>query len=97
MRKQLYEFLVLLKNLDVCVIIAGESDEEDGAGRQIVSESLSFCKYLVDGVIELFSSGTSGSGDRAIRILKMRMINHKRGPVGMTITDSGINILKAQL
>ena len=94
MRRQLYEFLGLLKNLDVCVLIAGESDEEDGVGKQALSEGLTFCKYLSDGVIELFSSGISGSGDRAVRITKMRMTKHKRGPVGMEITDSGIKVLK---
>ena len=95
MRKQLYDFLSLLKKLDVCVLIAGESDEESGEGSQSMTEEITFCKYLSDGVIQLFSSGISGSGDRAIRISKMRMTNHKRGPVGMEITSSGIKILKS--
>ena len=93
-RKQLYEFLSLLKNLDVCVMIAGESDDENSSGKQILSEGISFAKFLSDGVIELFSSGISGTGDRAIRITKMRLTKHKRGPVGMEITDSGIKVLK---
>jgi len=94
LRKQLYEFLGLLKNLEICVIISIESDEEDTGGKLMVSEGLSFCKYLSDGLIEIYSSGISGSGDRAIRIKKMRMTKHKRGPVGMEITDSGIKVLK---
>lgn len=95
LRRQMYDFLSLLKNLDVCVLITGESDEEDGFGKQMISPEITFSKYLADGVIELFSSGISGSGDRAIRIIKMRLTNHKRGPVGMEINDSGIKILKS--
>jgi circadian clock protein KaiC len=93
LRKQLYEFLSLLKKLDVCVLIAGESDIES-EGNHVNSQEVSFCKYVVDGVVELFSSGISGKGDRAVRILKMRMTNHKRGPVGMEISSSGIKVLK---
>jgi circadian clock protein KaiC len=94
LRKQLYDFLILMKKLDVCVVIAGESDQEDGEGKHSISDDIVFCKYLVDGVIEIFSSGISGTGDRAIRILKMRMTNHTRGPVGMEINSSGLKILK---
>jgi len=94
LREQLYDFLSLLKKLDVCVVIAGESDGEDGESGHDISPEISFCRYLSDGVIELFSSGISGSGDRAIRVTKMRLTNHKRGPVGMEINDMGIKVLK---
>jgi KaiC/GvpD/RAD55 family RecA-like ATPase len=93
LRKQLYDFLSLLKQLDVCVLIAGESDGETNEGYNL-SQEISFCKYLVDGVIELYSSGISGSGDRAIRISKMRMTNHKRGPCEMKISENGLKVLK---
>jgi circadian clock protein KaiC len=93
LRKQLYDFLNLVKNLDVCVVIAGESDFESSE-KQGASEEISFCKYLVDGVIELFSSGISGEGSRALRITKMRITNHFRGPIGMEITEKGIKVLK---
>lgn len=94
LRKQLYDFLSLVKNLDVCVIIAGESDEEFSEGKHNLSEEIVFCKYLADAVVELFSSGISGTGDRAVRIVKMRMTNHVRGPRGMEITNSGVKVLK---
>ncbi len=92
-RKQLYDFLNILKQLDSCVLISGESDNENGSGQKI-NEEIVFCRYLTDSVIELFASGISGSGDRAIRIVKMRMTDHLRGPVGMQITNNGIKVLK---
>jgi len=91
-RKQLYDLLSWLKKLNVCVLIAGESDEDSG-GRYDLSEEIKFCKYAVDGVIELFSSGIGGEGDRALRISKMRMTNHYRGPLAFSITDVGIKVI----
>ncbi len=92
LRKQIYDLLSWLKSLDVCVLIAGESDEDFG-GKYDISEEIKFTKYSVDGVIELFSSGISGEGDRAIRISKMRMTKHFRGPLAFEITDKGIKII----
>ena len=90
-RRQIYDLLVLFKKLNVCVVIAGEADED----KEIcLSEEITFSKYLVDGVVELYNSGISGEGDRALRIVKMRMTNHFIGPVGMNITSSGIKVLK---
>ena len=91
-RKQIYDLLSWLKRLNVCVLIAGESDEDFG-GRYNLSEEIKFCKYAVDGVVELFSSGIGGEGDRALRISKMRMTNHYRGPLAFAITDTGIKLL----
>ena len=93
LRKQIYELASLLKKLNVCVLIAGEADEEKSEGYGLADE-ITFTKYLVDGVIELYSSGLSGEGDRALRISKMRMTNHFRGPVGMRITSEGVKVLK---
>ncbi len=90
-RKQIYDLLSWLKKLNVCVLVAGESDEDFG-GRYNLSEEIKFCKYAVDGVIELFSSGIGGEGDRALRISKMRMTNHYRGPLSFSITDNGIKV-----
>lgn len=91
LRKQIYDLLSWLKKLGVCVLIAGESDE-DPSGRYALSQEIKFCKYLVDGVIELFSSGIGGEGDRALRISKMRMTDHHRGPLAFSITNKGIKI-----
>ena len=76
------------------MVISGETDELTGNANMTPSEEISFCKYLADGVIELYSSGLSGVGDRAIRISKMRMTKHARGPVGMELSGNGVIILK---
>ena len=94
LRKQLFELFLFLKKLGICVIIAGEADEALEKGCSLADEIV-FSKYLADGIIELFASGIGGSGDRALRISKMRMTNHYRGPVGMQITSSGLKVLKA--
>lgn len=92
-RSQIYELVSILKKLAVCVVIAGEAEEEKSEGEASLEEDVIFTKYLVDGVIELFSSGLGGEGDRALRISKMRMTNHTRGPVGMKIDSTGIKVL----
>jgi len=94
-RRQLYDFLSLLRKLNVCVVISGETDENAEGSDLSPSEEIAFCKYLVDGVIQLYSSGLSGSGDRAVRITKMRMTKHARGPIGMELTSKGVKILKS--
>jgi len=96
LRKHLFKFLNLLKELDACVVIAGETDEVFTESNTVLPQEISFTKYMVDGVIEIYSSGISGSGDRAVRITKMRMTNHKRGPVGMKLTSSGMVISKTR-
>ena len=93
LRRQLFEIFLFLKKLGICVLIAGEADEALDKGGAF-SDEIIFSRYLADGIVELYSSGIGGSGDRAIRISKMRMTNHERGPVGMQITSSGLKILK---
>ena len=91
LRKQIYDLLSWLKSLSVCTLIAGESDEDYG-GKYDISEEIKFTKYSADSVIELFSSGISGAGDRAIRISKMRMTKHIRSPLPFEISDAGIEV-----
>jgi circadian clock protein KaiC len=90
-RKQIYDFLSLLKKIGICVLIAGETDGQIEERPEIADEII-FCKYLSDGVIELFSSGMSGVGDRALRVTKMRMTKHYRGPISFEINDKGIKV-----
>jgi len=94
-RRQLYDFLSLLKKLDVCIIISGETDENSDGNDLVPSEEISFCKYLADGVIQFYSSGLGGAGSRAVRITKMRMTKHARGPVGMELSDKGVKVLRS--
>ncbi len=90
-RKQIYDFLSFLRSLGVCVLIAGESGGVDNGGLGF-SEDIKFTKYLVDSVVELFSSGIAGEGDRALRVAKMRMTNHIRQPYPLEINNKGVTL-----
>jgi len=96
LRKEIFDFFTLLKEMDVTILVAGESSVEGCSDYEDISEGISFCVYLADTLIELFSSGISGEGDRALRIFKMRKSSHYRGPIGMAIDDKGIKIFKKQ-
>jgi circadian clock protein KaiC len=47
LRQQIYDLLSWLKKLDVCVLMAGESDEDFG-GKYDLSEEIKFAKYSAD-------------------------------------------------
>jgi len=93
LRRQLYEFFELLKELDICVVIAGETNNDLFGKKSKVPKETSYANFFSDSIITMFSSGISGKGDRAIQILKMRKTKHFRGPVGMELTNQGIKIL----
>ncbi|MBS3091184.1 AAA family ATPase [Candidatus Pacearchaeota archaeon] len=97
-RKMLYDLSSTLKRLGATVLMSDETattdTEEVGiAGTTAKSQ---YIKFLVDGVIDLYSSGLGGVSDRAVRISKMRRTNHSRGPIPMSITDDGITIVKGK-
>ena len=50
-------------------------------------------RFLSDSVSVFYESAIAGTGDRAIRIVKMRRTRHERKAIGMTITSKGINII----
>jgi len=94
-RAMLFELADMLKRLKVTVLIANETattdTEETGiAGADVRSQ---YVKFLVDGLVDMYSSGLGGATDRAVRVAKMRRTNHSRGPVPMQITPEGIEIL----
>ena len=94
-RQLIYDMTSLLKRLNITTLLASEtasgSTEEVGVASSDVKAQ--YVKFLVDGLVDLYSSGLGGVSDRAIRIEKMRRTNHQRGPVPMQITNDGIKIL----
>src|SRR3989344_1558598 len=94
-RIMIFDLASLLKRLNVTVLIADETAmggaEEVGIAASDVKSQ--YVKFLVDGLIDLHSSGLGGLSDRAVRIAKMRRTNHVRGPIPMEITQQGINII----
>jgi circadian clock protein KaiC len=94
-RIQLYELVSFLKKLKITTILSEESSglgSERGDGED--KREANMLRFLVDGVIELYSSGFGGGSDRALRVTKMRRTNHFRGPVPFAICDKGISISK---
>lgn len=94
LRQLIFDLSSLLKRLDVTVVLAdetasGDTEEVGIAGADAKSQ---YVKFLVDGLVDLYSSGLGGVSDRAVRISKMRRTNHSRGPVPMELTSNGMVI-----
>jgi len=49
-------------------------------------------EFLAAGIIRLYNERLGSKRQRAIEIIKMRGINHKRGVFPLSITDNGIVI-----
>jgi len=95
LRELVFDLASLLKRLNVTVILAdetasGDTEEVGLAGSDVRSQ---YIKFLVDGIIDIYSSGLGGLSDRAVRIAKMRRTNHSRGPIPMMINDKGMFVL----
>ncbi len=89
-REILFDLVSLMNRLNVTTILSDEADE-DSEGK--IGSRTDVIKFLTDSVTTLHSSGLSGVGDRAVRVIKMRRTNHSRGPVGMQISGKGIEVL----
>lgn len=94
-REMLFNLSSLMKRLGVTGLLANETSASDA--EEITSSSggvrEQYVKFLVDGLVDIYSSGLGGVSDRAIRIAKMRRTNHSRGPTPMEITSEGIKVL----
>jgi circadian clock protein KaiC len=92
-RDMIFSLSALMKRLKVTTLFSDETMELDIS--QPHSSELSktdIIQFLSDGVIFLYDSGITGSADRSVRIKKMRRTNHIRQPMGMLITDAGIEV-----
>src|SRR3989338_4283838 len=95
LREMIFDLSSLLKRLNVTVLLAnetasGDTEEIGVAGSDAKSQ---FVKFLVDGIVDIYSSGLGGVSDRAVRIAKMRRTAHSRGPIPMVINDKGMFVL----
>lgn len=95
LRELIFDLTSLLKRLGVTVVVAdetasGDTEEVGLAGSDVKTQHL---KFLVDGLVDLYSSGLGGVSDRAVRIAKMRRTAHSRGPIPMVINDKGMFVL----
>ncbi len=98
-RELIFDLASLLKRLGATVILSSETVPGDAEETPVASSldvSGHFIKFLVDGLINLYSSGLGGVTDRALRIAKMRRTNHIRGPIPMQIADDGMKVIKGR-
>ena len=95
-REVLFDLCSTLKRLKVTVLLANETASTDSEEVGIAAADIKgqYVKFLVDAVVDIYSSGLGGVSDRAVRIAKMRRTNHVRGPVPMEISDDGISVVK---
>jgi len=95
-REILFDLTAMLKRLGVTTLLANETATTDSEEVGIAASDIrgQYVKFLVDAVIDIYSSGLGGVSDRAVRVAKMRRTNHVRGPVPMEISDDGISVSK---
>lgn len=87
-REKIYELTSLIKRLKVTTILADEIIEDDN----FKSSKAEIIKFLADSVTIFYPTGGQNA-DRSLKIIKMRRTNHVRGVVGMTINETGVNIV----
>ena len=94
-REKIFELVSLMKRLKVTTVLADESMEAEATGgfREGEWTKTDIIRFLADSVTIFYTSGLTGTSDRALRIEKMRRTAHRRNLVGMEIIDEGINVL----
>ncbi len=83
-REFLFDLVDMLKKWGATVIMTSEQDFKTEEER-----------YMADGIIELMMKTEGDVIRRYIRIIKMRGTNHSLSVHPMSITESGISVLKA--
>ena len=91
-RQTIYDLSALMKRLRVTTVFADESLEDAWAMSGGDWTKTDILRFLSDSVSVFYESGVSGTGDRAVRIAKMRRTAHERTAVGMTIGDGGLEV-----
>lgn len=86
-RQTLFEFLSLLRNLDVTSITTVEATT---AKREEMKFDLEH--FVMDGIINLYNLDREDRRIRALEIFKMRGTDHSRDLVPFKVTPSGIKV-----
>ncbi|MFH0884683.1 MAG: ATPase domain-containing protein [Candidatus Micrarchaeota archaeon] len=86
-RQTLFEFLSLLRNLDVTTITTIEASS---ARREEMRFDIEH--FVMDGIINLYNLDREDRRVRALEIFKMRGTDHSRDLVPFKVTPSGIKI-----
>jgi KaiC/GvpD/RAD55 family RecA-like ATPase len=86
-RQTLFEFLSLLRNLDVTTITTVEASS---ARREEMKFDIEH--FVMDGIINLYNLDREDRRVRALEIFKMRGTDHSRDLVPFKVTPSGIKV-----
>jgi KaiC/GvpD/RAD55 family RecA-like ATPase len=86
-RQTLFEFLSLLRNLDVTTITTVEATS---ARREEMRFDIEH--FVMDGIINLYNLDRDDRRVRALEIFKMRGTDHSRDLVPFKVTPSGIKV-----
>lgn len=86
-RQTLFEFLSLLRNLDVTTITTVEASS---ARREDMRFDIEH--FVMDGIINLYNLDREDRRVRALEIFKMRGTDHARDLVPFKVTPSGIKV-----
>jgi KaiC/GvpD/RAD55 family RecA-like ATPase len=86
-RQTLFEFLSLLRNLDVTTITTVEANS---ARREEMRFDIEH--FVMDGIINLYNLDREDRRVRALEIFKMRGTDHSRDLVPFKVTPSGIKV-----
>ena len=86
-RQTLFEFLSLLRNLDVTTITTVEATT---ARREEMKFDIEH--FVMDGIINLYNLDREDRRVRALEIFKMRGTDHSRDLVPFKVTPSGIKV-----
>jgi circadian clock protein KaiC len=91
-RKEIFQLIRLLKSSGCTTLLVSE---KMGSGEGSLSR-YGIEEFLADSVIVLHNAGMGGESDRAIRVVKMRRSEHKKGPIPMEINKAGLTVLKSK-
>jgi len=86
-RQTLFEFLSLLRNLDVTTITTVEATSSRKEDMRYDIEH-----FVMDGIINLYNLDREDRRVRALEIFKMRGTDHSRDLVPFKVTPSGIKV-----
>lgn len=94
-RDIIFDLTSLMKRMGVTSVLADESLQDTLLYQEKTSWSeTDILKFLTDGIIIFHQSEFSDEADRSLQITKMRRTNHLRLPIGMRITEEGIEVMK---
>jgi KaiC/GvpD/RAD55 family RecA-like ATPase len=86
-RQTLFEFLSLLRNLDVTTITTIEANTSKREDMRYDIEH-----FVMDGIINLYNLDREDRRIRALEVFKMRGTDHSRDLVPFKVTPSGVKV-----